>query len=151
MRDDTWAKLYVPTELTKAVKAVFDEASNENEINDALTELFYEEIDYGSLPSGVKDKLIAAGIPFDWEWGDGDYFGGGLLYIRFTETGELHLREVCNRDRNPNLKALLERIVKPDELVQFLKEHADNVTPLSWDNQVEYGKRYRMRQLLLPT
>lgn len=153
MGDRTWATLTMPTELVSNVKAIFDEDNTEDalELELGLTELSYHEINYGNLPDGVEDKLIAEGIPFDWEWGDGDDYGGGLLYIRFTETGELHLREVYNRDRNLNLEALLTRIDQPDELVKLIKEHADNVTPLSWDSQVEYGKRYRMRQLVLLT
>jgi hypothetical protein len=151
MGDRTWAKLYVPTELTGAVQAIFNEASNEEEIGDGLSELSYDEMNYGNLPDGVQDKLTAAGVPFDWEWGDGGDYGGGQLHIRFTETGELHLREVYNVNQNPNLEALLDRIDQPDELVQFIKDHANKVTTLSWYNQVEYGKRYRMRQLVLPT
>ena len=153
MGDRTWTTLTIPTELVGNARAIFDDPCSEEPLDRGLglTELSYHEINYGNLPDGVKEKLIAAGIPFDWEWGDGDNYGGGLLYIRFTETGELHLREVYNGDRNPNLEALLARIDQPDELVKHIKEHADNVTPLSWDSQVEYGKRYRMRQLVLLT
>lgn len=153
MGDRTWTTLTIPTELVGNAKAIFDDPCSEEplDLGLGLTELSYADIDYGNLPDGVGHKLIEAGIPFDWEWGDGYNFGGGVLHIRFTETGELSVREVYNAIRNPSMEALMTLIDNHDELVKFIKEHKDKMTPPNWENQVEHGKHYRMRQLVLPT
>lgn len=153
MGDRTWAILTIPTELVGNAKAIFDDPCSEEPLDRGLglTKLSYDKMNCGNLPDGVEDKLIAAGIPFDWEWGDGYNFGDGVLHIRFTETGELRVREIYNAIRNPSMEALMALIDNHDELVKFIKEHKDKVTPPNWENQVEHGKRYRMRQLVLLT
>lgn len=106
----------------------------------------YDEVKNGQLP--FLKALQDQGVPFNSEW-EGDFdFDKGTLYCRFTENGERILKTVydldfyigiyklnCNRDDHEKLKHLIDCA-------------NDTIHVLSWDHQVEYGKRYLANKLI---
>ena len=106
----------------------------------------FDEVNYGNLD--FLDELEEAGIPFDSRWESGDEYGPGCRTCRFNASGEPCRTEVSDEDRNPDLNTLLAKIDNHPELKQYILDHAKMVTPLPWENQVEYSKLYRAKKLI---
>lgn len=145
MGDRTFVTIQIPKECLETAIGCLPGFDYKTEIDDSIL-LEFSDVNYGELEE-ITD-LIALGIPCDYRWGNGSNYGSGRKYIRFTPEGEIRLIEYCDEDYNPPLYSLMERIDNPEELVKYIKEHKERITPLPWDNQVEYGKIYRTRQLL---
>ena len=146
MGDRTSVTIQLPKECLETAIGCLPSFDYKTEIGDSIL-LEFSEVNYGELEE--FKELIALGIPCDYEWDSGSEYGSGCKYIRFTSEGELQLVEYYDEDRNPNLNMLLNLLDRPEELIKYIKEHKEKLTPLPWDNQVEYGKIYRTRQLLL--
>jgi len=146
MGDRTWVEIVVLTESLPQVKEFLGE---EAQINDEtkLASLYFDEVDNGCMEA--QDELTKAGIPYNYSWGRGDNYEGGMKYIRFTPEGDLEHIEYCVSDINPPLEKLLKLVPTPRELAEYVQQYSDDKTPLPWDNQVEYGKRFRALQLLI--
>lgn len=147
MGDRTWVEIYVLNESVPVVERILDDSAEIVE-GGFITSFFFYEVNNGRMIE-EEDHLTDMGIPYNYEWGTGDEYGSGTKYIRFTPEGELKHIEYFENDRNPSLEKLLELVSKPKELAEYVQQYADDITPLPWDNQVEYGKRYRARQLIL--
>ena len=145
MGDRTWVEIVVLTESLPQVKEFLDEEAQISEGN-ILTSLYYHAVNNGCIEE--QHELTKAGIPYNYEWGKGDYYTSGTKYIRFTPEGELEHIEYCESDINPPIEKLLELVPTPRELAEYVQQYSDELTPLPWDNQVEYGKRFRTLQLL---
>ena len=145
MGDPTWVEIVVLTESLPQVKEFLDEEAQISEGN-ILTSLYYHTVNNGCIEE--QHELTKAGIPYNYEWGKGDYYTSGTKYIRFTPEGELEHIEYCESDINPPIEKLLELVPTPRELAEYVQQYSDEKTPLPWDNQVEYGKRFRALQLL---
>ena len=148
MGDRTWVEIVVLKESLPQVKEVLNLLDGEGEITEGveLAYIYFYEVNNGCLDE--QDELTDSGIPYNYEWGNGDNYDAGSKYIRFTPEGGLVHIEYYESELNPPLEKLLELLYKPKELIQYIQQYADDKTPLPWDNQVEYGKRYRMLQLL---
>lgn len=153
MGDRTYVYLYVPAELFAQAKEIAikhdGEPHGEATDEDGVPFMGFEEVNYGELRC-IKE-LQSAGIPYDMGWASGSTYEEGVQHCRFTETGDLSLKVVRGSDHNINPGALADVIKKHDTLdavKDFLKRHEEAVTPLPLDNQVEYGKIYRTRQLI---
>lgn len=85
------------------------------------------------------------GIPYEVYSSDENYY----CTSRFTADGERQAISVALSEMNPDLSTCKNLLNTPDALVDYIKNHIDSVTPLPWDNQEEYGKKYRVTQLLL--
>ena len=85
------------------------------------------------------------GIPYEAYSSEGDIF----LTSRFTADGERQEMSVAISEMNPDLTTCKNLLKTPDALVDYIKNHIDSVTPLPWDNQEAYGKKYRVTRLLL--
>tara|TARA_B100001559_G_scaffold166459_1_gene139491 strand:- start:4705 stop:5199 length:495 start_codon:yes stop_codon:yes gene_type:complete len=153
MGDRTYVYLYVPAELFEQAKEIaikYDgQPEEENTDDDQLHYLGFEEVNYGEL--NCIRELQLAGIPYDMDWADGANYEEGVQHCRFTETGELSLKVVMGSDHSID-PSVLEEVIKKhntlDAVKDFLKKHNEVVNPLPWDNQVEYGKIYRTKQLI---
>ena len=145
MGDRTWVEIVVLTESLPQVKEFLD---GEYQISGGteLTSLYFDDVDIGCMEE--QHELTKAGIPYNYVWGMGDNYNPGTKYIRFTPEGELEHIEYCESDINPPLEKLLELVPTPRELAEYVQQYSDEITPLPWDNQVEYGKRFRTLQLL---
>ena len=146
MGDRTWVEIVVLKECLPQVKELL---GNDGQITeeDELAALYFYEVNYGRIDE--QDKLTNSGIPYNYAWGIGDTYDAGSKYIRFTPEGELVHIEYYEAEINPPIEKLLELAEQPEELAQYVRKYSAEHTPLPWDNQVEYGKIYRTRQLLL--
>lgn len=145
MGDRTWVEIVVLKESLPQVKELLDDEGEITE-KDELATIYFYEVNNGCL--AIQDELTEAGIPYNYEWGMGDNYEGGQKYIRFTPEGELVHIEYYDPEINPPLEKLLKLLNTPVELAQYIQQYVEDNTPLPWDNQVEYGKRYRTLQLL---
>jgi hypothetical protein len=111
-----------------------------------LITYYFEEVNYGELP--FLNKLKEFGIAFTSNWESGAEFAGGNQYLRFDEQGDEV--GICLYDNalNPQLYSLMQRIDKPAELRQYILDFKKDLEVLPWDNQEEYGKIYRAKQLI---
>ena len=149
MGDRTWVEIVVLKESLPQVKEVLDLLDGEAHITegDKLAAIYFDEVNYGNLEE--QEKFSKHGIPYNYEWGNGDDYEAGRKYIRFTPEGEVKHIEYYDSEYNPPIEKLLELSDKPEELAQYVRQYSAEITPLPWDNQVEYGKIFRARQLLL--
>ena len=153
MGDRTWVRLRVPLSMRAQAEAVIDNPSDideyengENGHNFANVEFSYEQVNYGQLH--CLGELQKAGIPYDSEWGSGYDYGAGTEHCRFTEQGELSIKEIYENEANPPLPSLLALIDAPKALRKYILEHQESRTILPWDNQEAYGKLYRTHLLI---
>lgn len=155
MGDRSYVYLYVPTELYEQAREIAvkhdGEPNEENTGDEQVHFMGFEEVNYGELHC-IKE-LQSAGIPYDMDWGKGFEYEEGVQYCRFTETGDLTLKTVSGSDYYIH-PSVLEKVIEEhnslDAVKDFLKRHNEAVNPPSWDNQVEYGKMYRTKQLISP-
>lgn len=103
-----------------------------------------EEVRYCELK--CLHQLIELGIAFDFTSDEGDHYCAS----RFTNEGGHKSIAISMSAMNPDLSQCMALMDSPTDLQAYIQKHVQSVTPLPWDNQVEYGKRYRTRQLLLP-
>jgi hypothetical protein len=154
MGDRTSVTLTIPTVYKEAALAIFgnDGPQDEFESTQATSELTYcrwYEVNYGTLPH--LDDLMKAGIPFDSEWDSGSEYGPGTESCRFTPDGDAQRKEVADDSLNPSMSRCLALIDNLEALRQYILTHKESVTSLPWENQVEYSKRYRLKQLIAHT
>lgn len=148
MGDRTTVTLTVPNEYVDTVEQISEAQEREITLDSELTYLTYYEVNYGELH--FLKKLKEQGIPYDSAWCDGDEYGPGTKSLRFTPEGEAIEMELYDDDANPEMGALMGRIDDPVALRQYILDHQASRQVLPWDNQVEYGKLYRVRQLITP-
>lgn len=146
MGDRTWVEILVLNETLPLVKEILPDDA-EISTSFEFSSFYFDEVNNGCIEE--QDQLTEAGIPYNYEWGTGDNYNPGSKYIRFTPEGELEHIEYYENEINPPLEKLLELVSKPKELAEYVQQYSDERTPLPWDNQVEYGKIYRTRQLIL--
>lgn len=111
------------------------------------TSYTFHDVNYGELD--FLHLLQTKGISYLSEWESGDEYDAGCASCRFTPEGEAIIREIYDSEYNPSMGLLLERIDNPTALRTYILEHKESQTILPWDNQEEYGKIYRVNQLLL--
>lgn len=158
MGDRTWVHLTILASQLEQARPIIEASEGELEEPESIATsapntptliwFKFEECNYGNL--SCEKALQQAGIPFDKAWGRGDAYDSGTMYNRYTGAGELAAIEVYDAGINPDIDELLKRIDEPDKLRQYIRDHKGKITPLPWDDQEEYGKRYRARQLIEP-
>ena len=146
MGDYTWVEIIVLNESAPLVKEILTDYVEIDE-SPSLTSFFFHEVNNGCVEE--QDQLTNLGIAYNYKWGKGDNYDSGSKYIRFTPKGDLQHIEYYANELNPPLEKLLELVDQPEKMAQYVRQYSAEKTPLPWDNQVEYGKIYRTRQLLL--
>lgn len=114
--------------------------------DDPFSFLSFYEVNYGEL-AGLN-TLIQEGIAFDSTWEAGGEFGQGTNFCRFTSKGEYVGLTLYLGDENPSMVDLFSHINNYEDLRDYILGYKKTYTPLPWDNQIEYGKIYRMTQLV---
>lgn len=153
MGDRTLVILEFPAEFEEEANAIIAAAHEEGEnitcdgVDDRIC-LSFEEVNYGELP--FLPKMADAGIPYNSAWGTGSAYGPGTDYCRYTSEGCKVLLNVPDEDINPSIVALMTVIDEPIKLQEMVRNHHRDTTPLPWDNQVEYAKKYRVLKLINP-
>lgn len=153
MGDRTLVILEFPAEFEKEANAIIAAAYEEGEniTHDEAADIIrlsFEEVNYGDLP--FLPKMAEAGIPYNSSWGTGSAYGPGTDYCRYTSEGCKVLLNVPDEDINPSIVALMTVINEPIKLQEMVRNHHQDTTPLPWDNQVEYAKKYRVLKLITP-
>lgn len=146
MGDRTNVSLLVLTSQANTTKSFFEYTCDEEKVYDEQTSFYFSEVNYGELP--FLSELISAGIAYDSDWDRGDEYGSGIESARFTAEGELVKKTIYEDAINPPIDSLLSRIDNPIELRQFIVDYVEKSNVLPWDNQEEYGKIYRVKQLI---
>ena len=148
MGDRTTVTLTVPNEFADTVEEIEEAQERDPSTEGDLIYLTYYEVNYGELR--FLEKLKEQGIPYDSAWCAGCEYGSGTRSLRFTPEGEAIELELYDADANPEMRALMVLIDDPVALRQYILDHQASRQVLPWDNQVEYGKIYRTRQLIAP-
>lgn len=150
MGDRTTVTLTILTNQVAQARPLFDdEPEYEDQNNLGLTEFVFYEVNYGNLQ--FLDQLQEAGIAYNSRWDSGSEFGSGCDYCRFTPNGGVIVKGISDDYINPSLDVLMEKIDDYEALKKAITSHHDQVSVLDWDNQEQYGKIYRTRQLIAPT
>lgn len=136
-------KSTVQAALEKELNTCDPNYSLESISNGTLTYFQLDEISDGDIQ--CLFDLDKQGIPYEVYSSEGDIF----LTSRFTADGERQVISVAISAMNLDLTTCKNLLNTSDALVDYIKNHIDSVTPLPWDNQEEYGKKYRVTQLLL--
>lgn len=143
----THVELAVPEGAAKAAQALFDEEADEDlGSSEGVTRFSFAEVNYANL--AFIPLLREHGIAYDSRWDEMSEYSAGVESCRFTEAGEIQVKEISDDSLSIPLVQLKEYIDKPEQLRKFILAHEESITVLPWDNQVEYGKRYRLRQLI---
>lgn len=151
MGDRTTCYLTIPTSQLEKAKACSDwEKMEENYSTDGLTEFVIYDVNYGELD--LADSLANMGIPCNYRWEAGGDYGPGSRYFWFTEDGESRTLDIADSEINPCIQKCMALINKPGELRQYLvNHHVRQQVPDLDDKQIEYGKKYLVRQLIDPS
>ena len=151
MGDRVVVSLTVPKECEKQAIKIINKQEGKPEciqdLNNGLVALEYSEVNYGELAN--LDLLVQQGIPFESEWQAGCEFGVGTNYGRFTPKGEYVGLILYVGDQNPSMDELQNRLNNYDDLRDYIQAYKETHTPLPWDNQVNFGKRYLLNKLVL--
>ena len=148
MGDRTTVTLCVPTVYSElAIKIIDRGESWENTEEQGFSYLIYEDVNYGELHN--LHLLLEAGIPYDSSWASGDDYAEGCEHGRFTPDGDMYIKTIYAADERVHIDSLNhwaslghEYVLEQIELVK------ERIRTPSWDNQVEYGKLYKVKQLL---
>ena len=127
----------------------FDFVADEAWLDEPLAYHQFYEVNYGTLD--FLDKLKAAGIAYESEWDHGSEYGPGVKSVRFTADGDVVEKEVYNSECSIDVHDLMALLDKPKKLKDLIKSTHQAVSVLPWENQEEYGKIYRAKQLINPT
>lgn len=152
MGDRTHVQLRVPAEMADQARKIFERIDGrcQSESIEATFHVFgFDEVNYGEL--GCRDELQRNAIPYDMVWGAGGDYGSGTEYCRFTEDGEIEVTPIYDSDLNLGLALLMQHIDDYTKLKELIVATYDNICTLPWDNQVEYSKNYKIKQLINPS
>ena len=145
MGDRTIVTLTVLLSQSELVESIAVEVDNEL-ADDPLQHYYFYEVNYGELD--FLPKLQELGIAYDSAWESGSDYGPGTSSCRFTPEGEAVLKKLEESDRNPDINSLMLLLDDYQKLKGYIQDHANKQMLLSWNNQEEYGKLYRTKQLI---
>ena len=146
MGDRTTVTLsFLESQQDEALKH-FDAEEADAWLQEPLAYHQFEEVNYGELE--FLDKLKAAGIAYESEWDRGSDYGPGVQSVRFTADGEVIEKSVFNDECSIDVHDLMALLDKPEELKDLITSTHKAVSVLPWENQEEYGKLYRAKQLI---
>lgn len=106
----------------------------------------FDEVNYGRLP--FLGGLKTAGIAYDSGWDNGDAYSSGYASCRFSSEGELVQKHLYDNEDSIPLSLLTRLLNEPETLRQKILDTIQERTVLPWDHQEEFGKLYRMKQLI---
>ena len=146
MGDRTSVTLTVLKCHSEAVEKVFSGFCSKELITKARVEYLFEEVNYGTLRA--LPELQKQGIAYDSAWGWGSEYKPRTGYLRFTSEGVAVKKGIHEYSRNPDIGKLLLAIDSPQKLREVVLKKIEENTVLPWDMQAEYGRIYRVMQLL---
>jgi hypothetical protein len=142
----TLTVLSVDAERTEDIFLDAGWSAANSDASDPLSTFDFEDVNYGDLT--FLDTLAEQGIPCDSAWDSGGEHGAGTQSLRFTPEGEAIEKTVYDSEHSVPLIDLLVVIDDPAALRQMVLHRQLYTTILPWDNQAEYAKLRRIRQLI---
>lgn len=125
------------------------EKPNEETEQDDTSEFTYYEVNYGNLD--FLEKLAAHGIAYTSSWCSGSEYSAGTEYCRFTPEGDAIVKQIYDDGWGCPVSELMSRLESHEDLRAYILEHHEKLTILDMtEDQVEYGKLYRAKQLITP-
>ena len=106
----------------------------------------FDEVNYGELT--FLKKLQKAGIAYDSDWANGDEYGEGCEYCRFTSEGDIVLKSLYDNEDCLPMNVLTRLMDAPVALRQRILDKIKERTVLPWDDQERHGKQYLALQLI---
>ena len=149
MGDRTSVTLTVLLCHEEAAKSLFTFGPEHRSTHSHFAYHDFYDVNYGDLL--FLDALENAGIPFDSDWDSGDEYGPGCESCRFTPDGSVIRKSISNDYINPPIATLMEKINDYTALKEFITKHHGEIFVPVWDNQEQYAKIYRTKQLIAPT
>ena len=147
MSDRSYVTLQILAVHKEQAEKLFDGENAEEEYSqDDLHCFGFSEMQGGNLD--FLAELVKVGIPYDNIWDAGIEYGSGATYCRFTAEGEIVIKTIFDIELNPDIDTLLAVIDDPLALRQSILDHQEKISVLSWDNQEEYSKRFKTKQLI---
>ena len=146
MGDRTHVELTVLECHSEAVEKVFKGFYSKELITEERAVYSFEEVNYGTLRA--LPELQKQGIAYDSAWAWGSEYEPGIEYLRFTSEGVAVKKWIYQNSRNPDIGELLLAIDSPQKLREVVLKKIEENTVLPWDMQAEYGRIYRVMQLL---
>lgn len=152
MTERTTVILTVPVGLASYAKDILEtKASYDHKqpTKDDCVNIIFHNVSHGELLG--LDVLLQKGIPFTVEWEANEFIEGGTTSLRFTETGEHFLKRIPENTDRILVDDLMRLIDDPVSLQKLIKKVHEESTIPSWENQLEYRKRFLVRQVVSPT
>lgn len=143
--------LYVLESQAEEVQDIFEQnfpyvKPDESGYTPGLIYFEFDDVMHGELH--FLPELLKAGIAYDSCWEEADSYSEGTEHARFNEHGVLQVLSVNSEEKNLSLCVLMPLIDNPEKLKEYILKRQQEITPLSWDNQEEWGKRYLVMQLV---
>jgi hypothetical protein len=120
-----------------------------SDASDPLSTFDFEDVNYGNLT--FLDDLKEQGIPYDSSWGSGSEYGDGTKSLRLTSEGEAVETEIYDDEHSCAISDLMSLLNQPAALRVLILAKNASLFVLPWDNQAEYAKLHRIRQLIHAT
>lgn len=145
-KEQSWFLSSYPYKVDEKSTTLFNQRRSKPATDAEL--IYLEYFTYAKSMSSFTTKLSKAGIPFTVLWEKTEESLEAKVFCRYTEHGELRLFTLYESEINPPLPELKARLTKPLQLIEYIKQYERERTPLPWDNQAEYAKRYLALKLL---
>lgn len=149
--------IWVQKEHCEQAKAIFKEAEDDidDEGQNTPEDILYYFQFYDRKAKHLEqacDALEAAGIAYDIDIGREHENDSRMTdTCRFTSEGQMVQLHWMEEDENLSLNDLMKHVDNYENLRYLIVNAKRDITPLPWDHQIEYGKRYVARQLIAPT
>ncbi len=142
----------VLTVLKEHLDRVIEISDNSHEeiqesVEDNFTHLIFSEVNYGNLD--FLYKLQDEGIAYTSEFDAGSDWSTGQDVLRFTPEGEARNTHIYESDYSPNLTELIEHSKSGGSIDSLIEKVRERIYIPPWDNQAEWGKIYRLKQMLV--
>lgn len=146
-----WVQMEHKDAVTQILYRNEDAIDDQREKNGLYYFRFYDcKVSYLDLDDACND-LLEAGIAYDINIGREHENDSHMTdTYRFTENGTLSHLHWEEEDEAMRLTDLMSVVDNYQELRDLIIQAKREITPLPWDNQIEYGKRYMARQLIAP-
>ena len=140
--------IQIPAEYKDQVTHILDPTQHWETVH-GLAEFCIPEVNYANIEAETQ-ALTREGIPHSWYWTPGGGYDSGKGYVRFTAEGEVIYHDYSDPDVNPCIDHVIKLLETKtsEEVLEYLREYKAKYSPQSWDNQVEYGKVYKLKQLV---
>jgi hypothetical protein len=146
MGDRTYVVLRILKCHEKRAKELFTDNPSDEWEHDDLVLFGFEEVNYGDLD--FLRSLQEAGIAYESSWDAGNDYTSGTEYCRFTDNGKIIVKSIYDDEKGIEPRKLLAVLHDHEKLKQVILNFQEEVAVLPWDDQKDYGDKYRVLRLI---